>query len=53
MSLIDSFCISEGQIVEFVAQVSVTKVNQQLSLVLGSDVSGALARSSSEASEGQ
>ena len=53
MSLIDSFCISAGQIVEFVAQVSVTKVNQQLSLVLGSDVSGALARSSSEASEGQ
>ena len=39
--------------VEFVAQVSVTNVNQQLSLVLGSDVSGALARSSSEAGEGQ
>jgi len=31
----------------------VTNVNQQLSLVLGSDVSGALARSSAEASEGQ
>ena len=53
MSLIDSFCISEGQLVEFVAQVSVTNVNQQLSLVLGSDVSGALARSSAEAGEGQ
>ena len=39
--------------VEFVAQVSVTNVNQQLSLVLGSDVSGALARSSAEAGEGQ
>ena len=30
-----------------------TNVNQQLSLVLGSDTSGALARSSAEAGEGQ
>ena len=27
MSLIDSFCISAGQIVEFVAQISITDVN--------------------------